>query len=94
MPFHDRRNADTELIGAIGELKSTVVALHETTQKLEHRLYGNGQPGDIEKIDTRLITVENHQTRMTGWIAGAVAVLAAIVAGAEFLFHYVFPKKV
>lgn len=32
-------------------------------EKLEHRLYGNGQPGDIGKLDTRVKTLEDFKVK-------------------------------
>jgi hypothetical protein len=70
-----------------------VDAIHETAGKLEHRLYGNGQPGDIDSLDTRITDLEEHRSKAIGWIAGAVAALTAIGAALEFGFHFVFGKK-
>ncbi len=87
-----RIGTDVEIILILGRLESKVDAMHETSQKLDHRLYGNGQPGDIEKLETRMTAAENHQTKSTGWIAGAMFVLAAIAGAAEFIWHLVFKK--
>lgn len=86
------RNVDSEILTVLGEVRSTVKALHETVEKLDHRLYGNGQPGDIAALEDRLEAVEDHQVKSTGWIAGAMFVLAAIAGAAEFLWHLVFKK--
>lgn len=89
---NERRHYDSDILSAIGRLQGTTEALHETVENLNYRLYGNGQPGDIAKIEDRLGIVEHTQTKAAAWLAGAVAVLASIGAGFEFLFHLFWKK--
>jgi len=50
------------------------------TAKLEHRLYGNGQPGDIQRINTRLdaqdTRVDNLEKVIERWAwKGLIAII-------------------
>ena len=93
MGDHYERRDNSEVIEALGELKGATLALTQTVARLDRRLYGNGQPGDIRIITERIDAVERNQTRSAAWVAGAVAVLTLIGGAAEFLWHYVFGKK-
>lgn len=48
-------------------------AMKERLDSMYHDLYGNGQPGLIEKWDARLDQLERQQHRVL-WVLGALAV--------------------
>ena len=57
--------------------------MQSEVEKLEHRLYGNGQPGDVGKIETRL---DEHDDRLRQldekwWKAMAIGGVLAFASG-------------
>ena len=54
--------------------------------RLEERLFGNGQPGEIAKIKDRLSKVESWFWRLVG-AAGTILVLLEMVDRVPRLFH-------
>ena len=75
-----------------------LAAIEAILARVEKRLFGNGQPGEIERLDRRVDTVEEeHGSRLTvleqwKWhMAGAIAVfIMAIQLVAQ---HIPFLKK-
>lgn len=53
-------------------------------EKLEHRLYGNGQPGDIEKLTTRLAKAELSISKIL-WICGAIVFAINALTGSGII---------
>lgn len=55
----------------LGRIEERLIALDARSERLEARLYGNGQPGDIEAVKDRLASLEL-------WRAGVIAIAAFI----------------
>jgi archaellum component FlaC len=60
MPDHDSNNCPQEFRACPQETRITLV--EKTVSHLDHRLYGNGQPGDIQKIMARQNEIESDMT--------------------------------
>jgi len=61
----------------LAALATEVHGLTATIQELKDRLFGNGQPGTLDKIDERLRVVENTRWKSIGEKAAYSAVGAA-----------------
>jgi len=75
--MEERMMTDTEIlkiIGGIERLSVILEAQNEKFEKLERRLLGNGQPGEIEKISRRLDVLEDFKYTLLG----AASVLGVI----------------
>lgn len=57
--------------------------MQSDVEKLEHRLYGNGQPGSIGKIENRLDDHEEHLRKLDEkwWKAMVIGALIAFGSG-------------
>lgn len=94
------RRDNTEILAALARVEYAVARVEErqvatasVVEKLDHRLYGNGQKGDIEKIEGRVEAIEMNHQKVTGWLAGALAVFTVLGGAFEFLWHNLFSKK-
>ncbi len=58
-----------------------LIALETDTETLAHRLYGNGQPGDIQKIMITLDELKGSQSRLQGaiWVLGVIMPILMLV---------------
>ena len=79
---------------ALAELKRGQQAHAEQMDRLEHRLFGNGSPGVLDKIEHRVEALESQANLFTGALRG-IKVVWASVTGAivviitvlEYLIH-------
>ena len=60
-----------EIAGKLGSIEATLMIIKD-------RLLGNGQPGEIDKMNRRLVSLERDANFSKGalWILGAVLTLA------------------
>ncbi len=58
-----------------------LISLETDNQTLARRLYGNGQPGDIQKIMVTLDELKGSQSRLQGaiWALGLVMPIAMLL---------------
>jgi hypothetical protein len=77
------------IIAGIERLNVMLQAQNEKFEKLEHRLLGNGQPGEIEKIGRRLDILEDFRYALLG----AASVLGAIGAVVVELIRWLIRGK-
>ncbi len=70
-------NQHDELLKELASTKTLVLDMH-------HRLFGNGQPGFVASMDTRVKTLENTKSKGQGAI-WAVTVLLAIAQAAYWI---------
>jgi hypothetical protein len=61
----------------LSAIATEVHGLTKTIEKLNERLFGNGQPGTIDKLEERLRLVENSRWKSIGEKAAYSAVGAA-----------------
>lgn len=61
-----------------------LASIDEKVSLMNSRLFGNGQPGEIQKHDTRLTAAEVFIDRATGalWLMGGIM---SLVTGSEVL---------
>lgn len=59
------------------ELQLTVARIDENVQDMHHRLFGNGQPGELQQQDDRLTELEASWNKFRGvlWTLGALVSL-------------------
>jgi hypothetical protein len=62
------------------QLTETVVRIDETLSRMYSRLFGNGQPGEIEKHDNRLRDLEEFRSRTYGGLV-IVSLLVTLIGG-------------
>ncbi len=60
-----------------------------TLDRIDHELLGNGQPGRVAKIETRLTDIEQFEFQAKGVIAGLGVVITAVGA---FVAKHIFGK--
>lgn len=60
------------------EVGQRVAALETKMDTLHGRIYGNGQPGDIEKHERRIATLEKLVYKVTGGFAGLVVLIEVL----------------
>lgn len=71
------------------EIRADLAAIKTALDDLKRELLGNGQPGRIQRIETRLEPVERfvHQAqsciRITAWLIGVAA-----VGGGAWIAHF------
>ena len=70
----------------LGEISATLSAFR-------HELIGNGQPGRLGKVETKVSTLEEHSAHLKGWIAGAYATAAAVGGGIAWMVHLIRTGK-
>ena len=46
--------------------------VEEVAMNLQHRLFGNGQPGEISDLDKRLNHLEKRENRLMGFVSAVV----------------------
>jgi hypothetical protein len=76
-----RMMTETEIVSIIAGIERLNVMLqaqNDKFEKLEHRLLGNGQPGEIEKIGRRLDVLEEFKYTLFG-AASFLGVIGAFV---------------
>jgi hypothetical protein len=78
-----------KLVEATASIKTGQDALSEKVDGLHDRLFGNGQPGDIAKIQMRVESGERYMSEIRGSLKTLKTVGGAI-AGAFGLFEALF----
>lgn len=61
--------------------------LDENLSLLRKELLGNGQPGRLTKVESKVNDLENHSSHLKGWIIGAGGAITLALAIAEFFLH-------
>ena len=61
--------------------------LDENIALLRKELLGNGQPGRLTKVESKVNDLENHSSHLKGWIIGAGGAITLALAIAEFFLH-------
>jgi len=61
--------------------KERLRAIEEILGRMEQRLFGNGQPGELSVIKARITSLEQYR-----WQLGAV--ISAAIAAIEFWHHW------
>jgi len=56
-----------------------------TTQEIEHRLWGNGQPGDVQRLDGRIDMAVKQIQQLQEFRWKAVGAFGAIVGFFSFI---------
>lgn len=65
-------------VGA-GGLADRLARLEENHENLDHRLYGNGRPGDIEKIQTSVDEMKSTLAKAVGGMAVLLVVMPVVI---------------
>jgi len=71
-----------KIISGIERLSVMLEAQNDKFEKLEHRLLGNGQPGEIKKIGRRLDALEEFKYTLLGaasFLGGIGALIVELV---------------
>ena len=84
------QQTNDELARTLGRIEATLEKFDETLGRFEHRLFGNGQPGELMKLSSRLDIIEEF----TSVVKGGFSTLAALVAllGGTELYHLFFGR--
>lgn len=79
--------ADTQLHDIMQGL-SRVAVTEDVVDKMEKRLFGNGQPGILSDLDKRLKHLEKRENRLMGFVS-AVVLFLELSHHAEWLFKFI-----
>lgn len=69
------------------ERNDTLVSIQTTVEDMHHRLFGNGQPGIIDRFDARIKDLEAQKSRVLGAVtlikysAGLTPMIVGIAEG-------------
>lgn len=87
----DDQQSNNELARTLGRIEETLKNFEASFTKLDHQLFGNGQPGKLSVLDTRLSVLEDYKST----IKGAFATLGGLVTliGGTTLYHLFFGRK-
>ncbi len=82
MTTEERQDKQADKLESLSEQAKVTQAI---VIDIHTRLFGNGQPGELDKLDTRLKDLE----RTTNWAKGAVAVIVGLVTllGGTEIYH-------
>ena len=64
------------------DIQSQLAVTHNTVLDMHHRLFGNGQPGEIEKLNTRISSTNDRVGKLENWrwyLLGAVAAVSTTI---------------
>lgn len=75
--FNDRLNDQDKVLARIDENLSL----------FRKDILGNGQPGRLTKVETKVDALESHSNHLKGWIIGAGGAITLGLAIAEFFLH-------
>jgi len=69
-------------------LEKTAEHTHELIQDMHTRLFGKEQPGELQKLDTRVRRLEAYRWKLIGFFAacGGMGAAAGVVGG--FVVHW------
>lgn len=76
-----------ELARDVKEQGKLLIRLEERLERMDHDLFGNGQPGKIQVLEKQVGTLTNAESHLKGWVAGVLALAMLIGGFAEFLYH-------
>lgn len=65
------------------QLQTDIAVVKEIVERLEHRLFGNGSPGQLKEIDDRFDAVEGRVSTLEidKWkVVGALGVIATLAS--------------
>jgi anti-sigma-K factor RskA len=57
-------------VDRLAALESSVHVLTEVVSRVEHRLFGNGQPGELSALKSRITKLENWRWYVCGIAVG------------------------
>jgi len=72
------------------EETETLTEIKTTLERIDHQLFGNGQPGELAVLKTRLNLIEEFRSTIKGAL-GALAALITFIGGAT-LWHLISGK--
>ncbi len=87
MTTEERQDKQAEKLESLSEQAKVTQAI---VIDIHTRLFGNGQPGELDKLDARL----KDQERTTNWAKGALAVItgALTLFGGTEIYHILTGK--
>lgn len=81
----DSSKHETQLLTVVLQIQADITVIKSQQKETNRRLFGNGQPGELDKLDGRLKTLElrdakeegekNSNRRWSGFISAAVSTL-------------------
>jgi len=77
-------------------LIQSVAKIESRTEEMHVRLFGNGQPGIVEKYDKRLDSIEEDHQKFVGivkFLKYAAAIGPILIATVEFVIHTWLPFR-
>jgi hypothetical protein len=86
---------ENRILTTLTAIQADVLIIKARQDDTHHRLFGNGQPGELASLDERVKDLELHDASDRGarnenkkWSAWIAAVVGAIVSGVfEWLTH-------
>ena len=91
MSQHQQQQTNDELARTLGRIEGTLERFEQTLEKFDHRLFGNGQPGELSQLDHRLNVIEEFKSVIKGGFA-TLSGITALLGGTE-LYHLIFGKR-
>jgi hypothetical protein len=82
--IHLRLSAQDE---TLKEQTRVLASVDTNVNLLRKELLGNGQPGRLTKIETKVENLEEHKNRALGWTLGAGAAISFALGLFEYLQH-------
>jgi len=82
------QQTNNELAHTLGRIEATLEKFEETLTRFDHKIFGNGQPGEFQIHDRRIQKLEDYKT----FIKGALATLTGIVSllGGTMIYRIFF----
>jgi hypothetical protein len=81
----------TEMEDLVSSLREDIAEIKALLNSMQKEILGNGQPGRIQRIESRLEPLEVMANQLRGWVrgamwvAGAALTIAGIALGKFFL---------
>lgn len=68
-----------------------LISIATIVDNIEHRLFGNGQPGELDELKDRTVSLEEFKNR----VMGALILLSVITGGslATIIYHIMMVAK-
>lgn len=73
--MNEHQETNNELARTLGRIEATLERFDKTLDAFDHKLFGNGQPGAITALGSRMSVLENFKS----YIKGGFATLSGIV---------------
>ena len=89
MPIVVSDDAILKLVESVAGIKVGQEALSEKLDQTHERLFGNGQPGELALIRSRVDSIEKHAAEVRGAVK-TLKVTGGVVTGVFGLFETVF----